>query len=135
MHQPTILKSWFRNLATFTANLSKANEGTPSRILLSADVLLLHETLSRLVEGSGWTCHEMWGALFTAVSSMDLDAYPSTHPVDLRSILQDICTELGKLPITETRTMGVEGVQMPSMEILQIMWWIMFPLLFNKAYK
>lgn len=48
VHQPTILKTWFQNLATFTATLSQANEGTPSRILLSDDVLLLHETLCLL---------------------------------------------------------------------------------------
>lgn len=85
------------------------------------------------MEDSGWTCHEMWSAMFTAVSIMDLDAYPHTHPVDLRSILHDIHAELGKLPTSDTRILRDEE-QMPSMEVLQIMWWIMFPVLFTKAY-
>lgn len=34
VHHPYVLKTWFRDLAIFTATFSHADEGTPSRILL-----------------------------------------------------------------------------------------------------
>jgi hypothetical protein len=126
-----LFKTWFGEVASFTARYFDNGDAASFRILSMEDVDQLDSPFATLLGESECRWREVLHALFIAISSSDYDFLDCWEDGFARAVNK----ELGKMLTKREAGADVGHQEVLSGNTLSRIWCTLFPILLDKAYK